>query len=519
MLVRFISSYVEGYVMSINSRYFRSLIYVVCVATSVAFLPSIAKAAITWDAGSSTQWWFDPVNWSSTANDLVPPSTRDATTGAISATDAQINTGTGSLPGGEGVVYDPTNDPNFSSAAARPYPTGSTLTTTSLARDYGPQTLFRFYLTRNTTNADVVTIKSGDLAIESTTIIGRSGSTGTGAGQQNLGEVIQTGGIVRFPLIGVDIGQRETSGWGNGTWDYRGGTLEVGEETGGTVALRLSHGSTTAGVGAGGQGRFIMHNPASGGHVLALNVQSASYAGSTTDPAFDPLDPDGVTTGVANWEFHFENGGTRPLQIISSLSINNGLDPNTGGTRSSRLDLRLDAAPSVTGGIPLNLGLFDVDSDKNGTGVVQGIGSLGGTLSNADGTVNFPDGSTVSAVFGSTKYNWTISYTGNINWSDQVNSVVQSITGAGTGKDVVLIGLGTESVSIPGDYNNNGKVDAADYVLWRKSPGSFGGDPAGYTTWRTNFGLPGAGSGLGTAAVPEPHSVALLIGGVAAMFG
>jgi hypothetical protein len=31
-------------------------------------------------------------------------------------------------------------------------------------------------------------------------------------------------------------------------------------------------------------------------------------------------------------------------------------------------------------------------------------------------------------------------------------------------------------------------VNAADYVLWRNNPGGNGGDPAGYNTWRANFG-------------------------------
>jgi hypothetical protein len=59
------------------------------------------------------------------------------------------------------------------------------------------------------------------------------------------------------------------------------------------------------------------------------------------------------------------------------------------------------------------------------------------------------------------------------------------------------------------DYNGNGKVDAADYVLWRKSPANFGGDPAGYNTWRANFANP-PGSGLGVASVPEPRTAVLL---------
>jgi fibronectin-binding autotransporter adhesin len=61
--------------------------------------------------------------------------------------------------------------------------------------------------------------------------------------------------------------------------------------------------------------------------------------------------------------------------------------------------------------------------------------------------------------------------------------------------------------SLPGDYNSDNVVDAADYVLWRKDPDSFGGDPDGYNTWVDNYGAT-AGGGSGaldvTAVVPEP---------------
>ena len=42
------------------------------------------------------------------------------------------------------------------------------------------------------------------------------------------------------------------------------------------------------------------------------------------------------------------------------------------------------------------------------------------------------------------------------------------------------------SRSIYGDFNQDGSVDAADYVVWRKS----GYSQADYNTWRANFGLP-----------------------------
>jgi len=76
------------------------------------------------------------------------------------------------------------------------------------------------------------------------------------------------------------------------------------------------------------------------------------------------------------------------------------------------------------------------------------------------------------------------------------------------------------SFAINGDYNVNGIVDAGDYVLWRKSPASYGG-AGGYTTWRSNFGrtnLPGAGSGAGSVssqtAVPEPGAAVLALLGL-----
>jgi hypothetical protein len=73
--------------------------------------------------------------------------------------------------------------------------------------------------------------------------------------------------------------------------------------------------------------------------------------------------------------------------------------------------------------------------------------------------------------------------------------------------------------AVPGDYNGNGKVDGADYVLWRKggplanevdNPGTV--DAADYTEWRARYGNPpGAGSGLGAGAVPEPTSALLAL--------
>ena len=68
------------------------------------------------------------------------------------------------------------------------------------------------------------------------------------------------------------------------------------------------------------------------------------------------------------------------------------------------------------------------------------------------------------------------------------------------------------AVTLPGDFNLDGIVDAADYVTWRK----FDGTQEGYDTWRANFGAVslaiGAGSGSSSSTtVPEPASALLLM--------
>lgn len=63
---------------------------------------------------------------------------------------------------------------------------------------------------------------------------------------------------------------------------------------------------------------------------------------------------------------------------------------------------------------------------------------------------------------------------------------------------------------LPGDYNNDGLVNAADYTLWRdrkplptETVTAGVTDAADYAVWRANYGLTGQG---GAMAIPEPAS-------------
>ena len=89
--------------------------------------------------------------------------------------------------------------------------------------------------------------------------------------------------------------------------------------------------------------------------------------------------------------------------------------------------------------------------------------------------------------------------------------------------------LAESLLPLPGDFNDDGSVDAADYVVWRKNEGTMntlpndGGLPGPidddhYNLWRTNFGQSSGSGSLSNAAAPEPASLAMLLIGAAAIF-
>ena len=66
------------------------------------------------------------------------------------------------------------------------------------------------------------------------------------------------------------------------------------------------------------------------------------------------------------------------------------------------------------------------------------------------------------------------------------------------------------AAGLAGDFNADGSVDAADYVVWRKT----GGAQIAYDTWRANFGAT-ANMGLGASGssvqLPAPATLVTLL--------
>jgi autotransporter-associated beta strand protein len=303
------------------------------------------------------------------------------------------------------------------------------------------------------------------------TVSNAAGTTLTYGGViSGSGGLTQTGGG-KLILSGANTYSGNTNIVG-GTGAAASSTLAIGADNALPTGTLLNLNSGTA---AGGNATFELNgfNQTVGGIALTATT---SPAGTITNSA----------SGAAK---NFTVNNDTPRNYAGALSGNLNL------VKSGTQDLILTGAKTYTGDTKV----------------------LGGTLS-----INNAYLADAADVYLSTGSLFNLAFSG----SDTIRSLFidglgQAIgTWGGTGSSAahitpLITGTGllnvTTLASLPGDYNNNGKVDAADYVLWRKNPGAFGGDPAGYNTWRANFGAggPGAGSSLGGATVPEPATLLL----------
>lgn len=81
----------------------------------------------------------------------------------------------------------------------------------------------------------------------------------------------------------------------------------------------------------------------------------------------------------------------------------------------------------------------------------------------------------------------------------------------------------SSEVSLPGDYNGDGFVNAGDYTIWRDTFGQTGTglaadgngsgsiDAGDYDVWKQGFGGGSGAAALGSSAIPEPHLLTLVL--------
>jgi hypothetical protein len=111
--------------------------------------------------------------------------------------------------------------------------------------------------------------------------------------------------------------------------------------------------------------------------------------------------------------------------------------------------------------------------------------------------------------FHATNHNETV----NVDLDNPANATSAIVRFKYTGTDnwfwaIDNIRIGTAAVALSGDFNSDGRVDAADYVVWRNGLGTTH-TQADYNLWRANFGRAvGSGAALSTGgqqSVPTPE--------------
>jgi uncharacterized protein YjbI with pentapeptide repeats len=150
---------------------------------------------------------------------------------------------------------------------------------------------------------------------------------------------------------------------------------------------------------------------------------------------------------------------------------------------------------------------FEADAWDSTISFAAGIPvTLGGTLE-----LTFDDDVSLATQIGRTfdLFDWTgVSPIGAFTVA---SSYIWDLSQLYTTGDITFLA----EAGLSGDFNGDGSVDAADYVVWRKT----GGTQQGYDTWRANYGRVAGGGGSdgnrsALPAVPEPTGLALVAGAV-----
>ncbi|MCI0331975.1 MAG: PEP-CTERM sorting domain-containing protein [Planctomycetes bacterium] len=339
------------------------------------------------------------------------------------------------------------------------------------------------------------------------------------------------------------------------------GGLFLGSEVGAAGAVLVTGagtylgGGTTLLVGRFGSGELAVD---AGADLFAHNFHIAAGAGSIGEVVIDG--PGSTLTSTTDFTIGGGNsstGGNGTLVVSNGASVNhageNMPDISLGNTSSIFLDGGSITAPALTvHGTLAGNGTITADVGSDGNvepGLSAGILQIAGNYSQqASGTLEIEIGGTapsleydqllvtgVGMLAGTLTVNLIDGFTPSVG---QTFTILTANDVDGTFTTELLPSIlnlefdvvyNAQSVvvavlsALPGDYNGDGTVDAADYVVWRKNDGT----PAGYDTWRAHFGeTAGAGgtSGLAEASparagVPEPGSIVLLcFSGVGALF-
>lgn len=290
---------------------------------------------------------------------------------------------------------------------------------------------------------------------------------------------------------------------------------------GGTQTMRLYIGVKGRDTAGNPSTSFLARNGLAFGSYYYLN-DTLPASGTSTDGFFDttslgalisfkledvdtnPNDPSQVVIGVQetglftfDFSLDFSSGTFDPITSNFSLTKiqnhNNDLDGLFGD--ADNVDW---TAATTLGGVSYPGGLIFVNEDSG--------------TSNGETWMMQPDGSGLTKIADTAPTDTVTMETSGI-------LDISTLVGYKPGSVLVTSNQGTASslsvlinpnATLQGDFDGNGTVDAANYVVWRKGLGTYY-QQGNYDLWRAQFGqstLASAAVGSSTA-IPEPTTLAL----------
>jgi hypothetical protein len=321
---------------------------------------------------------------------------------------------------------------------------------------------------------------SGNLAL-----VARMGdpAPGTPAGV-NFGSLFSSHGFNNAGQIAIEgflVGNVDSTN-DEGLWSNASGSLE----------LVAREGSQAAGVPTGvNYGMFGV----SGGWPVLNDAGQIAFVTEIDGPGVDESNNEGIWSGETNDLELVARRGDQAPDALSGVHFKDLDYPalNSSGQIAFRAELSGSGVGSAN-----DRGIWATDQ----TGALQLIVRAGDQLEVAPG-----DFRTLSDL------NFSSASGNSDGRSSGFNNLGQLVFWARFTDLSEGVFVSNAVAHLPGDFNNDGTVDAADYIVWRKTNGT----QDGYDAWRAHFGLSlGVGSGSAlpsaqplSAAVPEPISISL----------
>jgi len=318
------------------------------------------------------------------------------------------------------------------------------------------------------------------------------GPTASGARQVSIGvssgSLTVTGGLY---ARGNDGSPRNLTKLGNGKLILTG---DGGAATGNSLVVPMA--ASTFNVNAG---TVEMHGPTTTATTNLPGVTTWNVAsGATLNPASGLFSTSTVNV-TAGGTFKL-TGGSMNVSTIQGDLLNQGgaLSPgNSAGTTN------------IVGNYTQSSGSLRIEIG----GVVQGTSYDAVTVSGNAVLAGTLDVSLINSFTPTPGQLFSVLSAGSVTNG--------GLSLSGSAADLFNLVVGATSVTLqaalPGDFNRDNMVDAADFVVWRNGLGT-AFTPSQYDDWRAHFGesIPVLGAGSAFNQVPEPASGLLLISGLLA---